>query len=95
MLDWFGSPRLRTSQRRITSRSVAVPDVVGDEQSAAEAEIEAAGLTVDTVTNQASADVPAGNVISQNPEAGTSVAPGSRVDLVVSAGSDPPDVPQP
>src|SRR5262249_47079491 len=44
------------------------------------------GLTLGTVTQASSATVPAGNVISQNPAAGTSVAAGSAVALVVSSG---------
>ena len=46
-----------------------------------------------TVTQQSSATVPAGNVISQNPTAGTSVAAGSAVNLVVSTGPAPVTVP--
>ena len=65
---------------------VTVPNVVGLSQSAATSAITGAGLTLGTVTQQASATVPAGNVLSQNPAAGASVAPGSAVDLVVSSG---------
>ena len=63
-----------------------VPDVVGQTQAAAEAAITAAGLSVGAVTTAASDTVPAGDVISQNPVAGTSVAPGSAVSLIVSSG---------
>jgi beta-lactam-binding protein with PASTA domain len=65
---------------------VAVPNVVGLTQAAAQAAITAAGLTNGTVTNANSATVPAGSVISENPVAGTGVAPGSSVTLVVSIG---------
>ena len=61
--------------------------VVGTAQAAAEAAITAATLTVGTVTTEYSATVPAGDVISQNPAGGASVAPGTSVDLVVSLGS--------
>ena len=37
--------------------------------------------------------MPAGSVISQNPIAGTQVAPGSAVNLVVSTGPPPVSVP--
>jgi hypothetical protein len=67
--------------------SVSVPDVVGLTQSAATTAITNAGLVVGTVTQQASATVPAGSVISQDPVAGTSVAAGSAVDLTVSSGT--------
>ena len=66
--------------------SVSVPNVVGLTQSAATTAITGAGLVVGTVTQQSSATVPAGSVISQNPAAGTSVAAGSAVNLVVSTG---------
>jgi hypothetical protein len=44
---------------------------------------------VGTVTQQASATVPAGSVIDKDPNAGTSVETGSAVDLVVSTGPAP------
>ena len=63
-----------------------VPNVVGLTQAAASTAITGAGLTVGTITTANSATVPAGNVISQNPVGGTSVAPGSAVALTVSLG---------
>ena len=65
---------------------VFVPDVVGQAQAAAEQAIVSAALTVGAVTTQNDPNVPAGDVISQNPTAGTQVAEGSSVDLVVSLG---------
>ena len=62
---------------------IAVPDVVGDLQVDAVTAITAAGLTVGTVTTSLSDAVPAGHVVSQSPAAGTLVAPGSAVDLVL------------
>src|SRR5258705_370851 len=55
--------------------------------------ITSAGLGRGTVTTASSATVPSGAVISQTPVAGTSVAVGSAVALVVSSG--PPPVPAP
>src|SRR5690606_20477810 len=52
---------------------VAVPNVVGLTQSAAQTAITDESLTVGTVTSANSATVPIGNVISQNPSAGTNV----------------------
>ncbi len=66
--------------------NVAVPNVVNLTQAAATTAITSAGLAVGTVTFANSATVSAGSVISQNPAAGASVAPGSAVDLVVSVG---------
>src|SRR5256886_8403166 len=48
--------------------------------------ITGAGLTVGTVTMQSSSTVAAGSVISESPTAGTMVASGSAVSLVVSSG---------
>ena len=64
-----------------------VPYVVGMTQSTASSAITAAGLVVGTVTQQFSLSVPAGTVISQSPVAGSAVALGSAVNLVVSRGS--------
>jgi len=66
--------------------NVTVPNVVGQAQAAATTAIEGAGLVVGTVTTQCSDTVPAGQVISQDPAGGASVAPGTAVNLVVSAG---------
>ena len=65
---------------------MAVPNVVGLTQTAAEAEIIGVGL-VPNVTTASSETVPAGNVISQNPSATTPVNVGSVVDIGVSTGS--------
>jgi len=65
---------------------VLVPDVVGMTQSDAETAILTANLVVGMVTTANSPTVPAGNVISQNPTGGTSVAEGSSVSLVISLG---------
>jgi hypothetical protein len=73
---------------------VNVPNVVGLTQAAATTAITNAGLVVGAVTQQPSNAVPAGSVISQNPSAGTSVAAGSAVDLVVSTGPGSAATPQ-
>jgi beta-lactam-binding protein with PASTA domain len=65
---------------------VAVPDVVSLTQSAATSAITSAGLTVGTITTASSTTAPAGSVISQNPIAGTQIAQGGAVALVVSSG---------
>jgi hypothetical protein len=65
---------------------VTVPDVVGLTQQEASTAIMTAGLVVGSMTQQSSATVPAGSVISQNPLAAMSVEAGSDVNLVVSNG---------
>ena len=67
-------------------RMVTVPNVVNMTQAAAQGAIIGAKLNVGAITQANSATVPAGNVISQNPVAGTSVAEGSSVSLVISMG---------
>lgn len=70
-----------------------VPNVAGLTQTAAGAELATAGLTVGTVSLSPSALVPAGEVMSQEPQPGTAVAAGSPVNLVVSSGPAPVTVP--
>ena len=69
---------------------VSVPNVVGQEQTAAQSAITAASLTTGAVTLASSDTVAAGRVISQNPTAGTVVNSGSAVALVVSSGPPGP-----
>lgn len=70
----------------VVSSGVAVPNVTGQTQAAATSAITAAGLAVGTVTRQSSNSVASGGVISQNPTAGTHVAGGTAVNLVISSG---------
>ena len=65
---------------------VAVPNVAGLMQAVATTAITGAGLVLGTVTTAASSTVPAGNVISESPTAGTLVSSGSAVNLVISTG---------
>jgi hypothetical protein len=65
---------------------VTVPDEVGLNQVSAEAAIAATGLTVGAIGQSFSYTVRAGDVISQNPAAGTSAPSGGPVDLVISLG---------
>ncbi len=70
----------------VVSLGTAVPNVVNKSQAAAQAAIAGVGLTVGNVTSVFSDTVASGNVISQNPTAGTNVSPGSGVGLVISSG---------
>jgi uncharacterized repeat protein (TIGR02543 family) len=69
--------------------TIAVPNVLGDTQTDASTAITGAGLTVGTITSSPSSTVAAGLVISESPIAGTAVAPGSPVNLVISTGPAP------
>ena len=71
---------------------VTVPGVTGMEQAEAEEALEEAGLTLGDVDEEHSEDVAEGVVISQDPEAETSVEEGDSVDLVVSLGPEVEEV---
>jgi hypothetical protein len=62
---------------------VNVPNVVGLSQAAAAAAISNASLTLGTSVTQSSTTVAAGNVIAEDPAAGTTVTVQSPVNLVV------------
>lgn len=72
--------------------TIAVPDVVGQVSDDAIATLDDAGFTTSS-EEQPSDDVEEGLVISTNPRAGTEVAPGSEVVVVVSTGPEPVDLP--
>jgi len=78
---------------KMAAELVEVPDVVGKSEAQAGSDITAAKLTVGDVRQQSSDKVDAGNVISQNPKSGDKVASGTAVDLVVSKGEAPTNVP--
>jgi beta-lactam-binding protein with PASTA domain len=70
-----------------------VPNVVGMTQAAAESAITGADLTVGTVTQQSSSSVSQGKVISADPGVGTPEQPKTLVNLVVSSGAQPVNLP--
>ncbi len=74
---------------------VTVPNLLGVPRSQAEAAITGAGLVVGTVTEVHSDSVAAGAILSQDPQAGTELPPGSAVNLVVSIGPVPAEGEQP
>jgi serine/threonine-protein kinase len=76
-----------------TVTNVNVPALQGLDQAAAQQAITDAGLKVGDVTQAPSATVAQGKVVSSDPAGGASVAKGSTVKLVVSAGPDTIAVP--
>ena len=68
-------------------QSKTVPNVIGSAQSAAQSSLTAAGLNYSVKTDY-SDSVAEGNVISQDVEAGKTVAPGTTVTITVSLGSN-------
>ena len=92
--DAAGNPG--TAYVRINVGSVAnlpVPNVVGSAEQAAINALRAAQFEPGAITRSQSGAVPAGHVISQNPAAGQSRAPGTAVALVISLGSNGVPVP--
>jgi serine/threonine-protein kinase len=73
-------------------RQVGVPDVLGQSESSATAELEAAGFEV-SVTEASSDTVSEGLVSAQSPSAGTEVAKGSTVTITISTGPELTTVP--
>jgi serine/threonine-protein kinase len=73
---------------------VQVTDVVGQDFETAKRALENDGFTVADPIEKTDADVPEGEVISQNPEAGQEADKGSEVELTVSSGPDQVTIPQ-
>ncbi|MBN2128922.1 MAG: PASTA domain-containing protein [Sedimentisphaerales bacterium] len=67
------------------STAVTVPNVVGMTKSEATSAITAAGLVVGTTSYEYSDAEPPGQVIAQNPVAGTSIDMSLAVDLIISS----------
>ena len=66
---------------------VAVPDgLQGETEESVRQALEDVGLEVGEISEENNAEVPEGSLVSTDPEAGTSVAAGSEVDLVLSTG---------
>ncbi len=71
---------------------VGVPNVIGENESAAKSALQNAGFSVST-TSQTSSTVRSGDVISQSPAGNAQAAKGSTVSLVISQGPAPLNVP--
>jgi hypothetical protein len=69
---------------------VLVPNILGDTATVANAAADNVGLVVNASSTAPSLLYPAGEIISQNPAGGTSVAYGSFVSYVVSSGPPAP-----
>jgi serine/threonine-protein kinase len=77
-----------------TVQQVAVPQLVGQQQAAAEAALEQAGLTLGDVTPRITEnEAEVGTVLDSTPASGAQVDEGTEVDLVVGAAPDTLAVP--
>jgi len=72
---------------------VPTPNVINKTEKQARALIGDAGLAVGSIEREASSDVAAGRVISQDPEADAYADPDSAVNLVISLGKPQVEVP--
>ncbi|HET7275399.1 MAG TPA: PASTA domain-containing protein [Longimicrobiaceae bacterium] len=71
-----------------------VPDLRRQPQATAERELERASLEMEVRTSLVHPDVPKGAVLAQSPLPGQEVAPGSIVEVILSAGRDRREVPR-
>ena len=76
------------------TRKVTLIDFSGQTRSWAESKLALSNLECKVIESYSS-DIPAGQVIDQNPKAGTEVDEGSTVNLQVSMGPNPDDLPIP
>jgi serine/threonine-protein kinase len=75
--------------------TVAVPDVLCQSPSEAQAEIEDAELVYEESGEEFDTDCPSGTVSSQSPAPETQVAPGQTVRVTISLGASPSPSPSP
>ena len=68
--------------------TVPVPDLVGQDSSAAATHVQEAGLEIASIEWTASGKFPAGTVIRSEPAAGRLLARGTSIKLVISTGPD-------
>ncbi len=70
---------------------VAVPDVEGKQESAAETTLQNDGFSV-SIQQDTTSTQPSGTVVNQSPTGGTKVTPGSKVTIYVSGATSVPNV---
>lgn len=71
-----------------SSRTVEVPNIVGMKESQAEEVLKDKDLQLGKITEKSSNEIPQGSIISSSPREGRKVAPGSRINIVVSTGKE-------
>ncbi|MGL5808530.1 MAG: Stk1 family PASTA domain-containing Ser/Thr kinase [Nocardioides sp.] len=88
-LGWYVVDQLTERE----TDDVEVPSLVGKTEDQATKDIGAADLVVGEIKRQPDPEVPANSVISQDPAQTTFVAPGTKIDLVISTGKPEVAVP--
>lgn len=93
----FNPPAAASNYLPLTTQpppsDVTVPDVTGEDLATATADLTGVGLVVGTVTDQSSDTVPAGDIIDQSPVGGDVVPTGTAVDMDISVGPAPNNIP--
>ena len=84
---------LNDGDPEVNTPRVDVPRVEGLDVETATNRLESKNLVVGDTSEQTSADIPKGQVMATDPEAGTTVDEGTPVDLVVSSGPELVDIP--
>ncbi len=69
-----------------TSKTVEVPNLIGDEQEEAKRKLEKLGLVMEITSTKEDADMPAGYVIEQNYDEGYQLKEGATVGVTISKG---------
>ncbi|MGI4791851.1 MAG: PASTA domain-containing protein [Janthinobacterium lividum] len=82
-----------TVYRSLGPRLLTVPALAGTTQDYAGKALLSANLPLGTTTQEYSATVPSGVILSQSPESGSKVARNTAVNFVVSKGKQPPEIP--
>jgi serine/threonine-protein kinase len=79
----------QTITLEISSGTITMPDVTGQQADAATQALAAQGLT-NVTTEEVDSDQPAGTVLSSDPAAGNQIGRGTRITLQVSGGPAEP-----
>ena len=72
------------------SQTVQVPNLIGKPKFDAQSELNSAGLSLGTITEQENGNLPPGQVLKQFPPPGEQVNKGSQVDLMIEAAPTAP-----
>lgn len=72
---------------------VKVPNLNGQTESAARSQLAELGLKIESVAEEESASVPKGSVIGTSPKQGTTLHRGDSLELIVSTGPPPVEMP--
>ena len=79
----------------VDTPTVPVPDLYNETLEKATSDLKLVNLDVGSTDEVYDEEVPAGSVVSQYPVAGSEVPEGTKVNLQISKGPDPANVPQP